>query len=60
MLVGEIDLAVAGRSFDDCARVTEHDNGFGVENDEQGTDVAVCSGPTRPWSQLWPDLRRFY
>ncbi len=55
VLVGAIDPA---GSFDGCERVTQHDSV--VDNDEHGTDVVVCSGPTRPWSQLWPDLRRFY
>jgi energy-converting hydrogenase Eha subunit E len=30
----------------------------GVETDETGTEVWVCGGTARPWSQLWPDLER--
>ena len=36
-----------------------NDNGYGVDNEEQGTPIWLCRGLTRPWSQLWPDLRRF-
>lgn len=46
--------------FRDCALVAEHDNGLGVDNDEQGTRVLRCAGTTGPWSEIWPDLRRFY
>jgi Dolichyl-phosphate-mannose-protein mannosyltransferase len=34
------------------------DNGVGLENDEQGTPVWIVADPARPWSQLWPELRR--
>ncbi|WP_433273499.1 glycosyltransferase family 39 protein [Actinosynnema sp. CS-041913] len=29
-----------------------------IENEEDGTDIALCSAPT--WSKAWPSLRRFY
>jgi 4-amino-4-deoxy-L-arabinose transferase-like glycosyltransferase len=35
------------------------DNGYGVENEEQGTPVWICRDLRLPWSQLWPRLRRF-
>ncbi|MPZ82210.1 MAG: hypothetical protein GEV28_18155 [Actinophytocola sp.] len=60
VLVGEIDLATTGDLFDGCERVTEHDNGMDVENEEQGTNVALCTGPARPWSRIWPEIRHFY
>jgi hypothetical protein len=41
----------------DCTEVARIDNGVGVENDEQGTRVLVCSGPRRTWSAEWPDLQ---
>ncbi|OLF07473.1 hypothetical protein BLA60_26430 [Actinophytocola xinjiangensis] len=47
-------------AFRDCVQVAEHDNGLGVDNDEQGTRVLRCAGTTAPWSRLWPDLRHFY
>jgi len=60
VLVGEFDLAEVNEVFTGCERVVEHDNGFGVDNDEQGTDVLLCAGPSAPWSSIWPELRRFY
>ena len=33
------------------------DNGVGVDNEEQGLPIAVCTGPTAPWSRLWPRLQ---
>ncbi|TDV55430.1 glycosyltransferase family 39 protein [Actinophytocola oryzae] len=49
-----------GRDFTGCERVTEIDIGYDWDNDEVGTDVWLCDGPARPWSRLWPDLRRYY
>ena len=42
--------------FASCRVVDELDNGVGVPNEEQGAPVAVCSGPVRPWSLLWPEV----
>jgi 4-amino-4-deoxy-L-arabinose transferase-like glycosyltransferase len=60
VLVGEFDAAAVTEYFTGCERVTEIDNGHGVDNDEQGTDVRLCQAPARPWSRMWPDLRHFY
>jgi 4-amino-4-deoxy-L-arabinose transferase-like glycosyltransferase len=46
--------------FTDCRQVGQVDNGQGVDNEEQGAVIVLCSGTTKPWSSLWPDLRRFY
>jgi 4-amino-4-deoxy-L-arabinose transferase-like glycosyltransferase len=43
-----------------CRLVTRNDNGIGLENEEQGTPITLCSGTTAPWSQIWPSMRRFY
>lgn len=50
-------LPYAAALFDACRTVDRLDNGVGVENEEQGMPVAVCSGPRAPWSELWPRLR---
>ena len=43
----------------DCRVVARIDNSAGVDNEEQGRPVMVCSGPTRPWSEEWPELRHY-
>ncbi|WP_107094562.1 glycosyltransferase family 39 protein [Streptomyces sp. XY431] len=48
------------RYFTDCRQVARVDNGHGVRNEEQHAPVLVCPGPHRPWSALWPELRRYY
>jgi hypothetical protein len=43
-----------------CGSVTEMakvDNGYGVDNDEQGTPVSICRDLKQPWSQAWRSLR---
>jgi hypothetical protein len=30
---------------------------FGLDNQEDGAPVLLCTGPSRPWSTLWPLLR---
>jgi 4-amino-4-deoxy-L-arabinose transferase-like glycosyltransferase len=46
--------------FTDCQQVGKVDNGVGVDNEEQGAAIVLCSGTTKPWSSLWPELRRYY
>ena len=43
--------------FDSCRAVDELDNGVGVDNEEQGMPILVCTGPIAPWSELWPRFR---
>lgn len=47
----------ANRYFTECEFVAAIDNGFGLDNGEQGIWVRVCAGPTAPWAELWPALR---
>lgn len=49
-----------GRFFTGCHVVGHVDTGRGVDNEEQGAPVTLCSGTTRPWSALWPSLRHYY
>ena len=44
------------RMFADCAVRARLDNGVDVDNEEQGLPIAVCTGPTAPWTVLWPRL----
>jgi hypothetical protein len=50
---GEYDLA---RTLLTCRVVDHLDNGVGVDNEEQGEPVAVCTDPRLPWPQLWDRL----
>jgi 4-amino-4-deoxy-L-arabinose transferase-like glycosyltransferase len=34
-------------------------NPYGVHNIESGGHVYVCTGPRRPWGQLWPRMRHY-
>lgn len=35
------------------------DNGYGVDNEEQGMPIWLCRDLREPWSRSWPRLRRF-
>jgi hypothetical protein len=44
-----------------CQALTEAatvDNGYGIDNDEQGTRVRVCRGLKKSWQEIWPEVRR--
>jgi hypothetical protein len=43
--------------FAECRTATRLDNGVGVDNEEQGQPIAVCTGPRQSWARLWPRLR---
>ncbi|HSV41388.1 MAG TPA: glycosyltransferase family 39 protein [Nocardioidaceae bacterium] len=55
VFVGE-QLSTARELFDECVVATRLDNRVGVDNEEQGVPVAVCSGLRQPWSVSWPRL----
>lgn len=38
------------------AIAARNDNGYGVDNDEQGVPIWVCRDLRQPWSAIWPDL----
>jgi hypothetical protein len=44
--------------FDNCRRLATIDNRLGLQNQEQGTPVSLCT-PSAPWPDLWPQLRRY-
>ncbi|MEU6248674.1 glycosyltransferase family 39 protein [Glycomyces sp. NPDC047010] len=54
-----IDPGFVSRYFDDCVQEAELDNGVGVDNEEQGAPVVVCSGLRETWDEVWPDFQRF-
>lgn len=46
--------------FTGCRVAAQENNGYGLDNEEHHTQVWLCSGPNRPWSQIWPTLRHYY
>jgi hypothetical protein len=58
LLVG-FDPFQAERDFTGCSVRARIDNGVGLENDEQGRAVIVCTGERRPWSRMWRSLRHY-
>jgi hypothetical protein len=44
-------------SFAHLRVVDRIDNGLDLDNDEQGRQLWLCTGPTASWPQLWPQLR---
>ncbi|MFO7192434.1 MULTISPECIES: glycosyltransferase family 39 protein [Thermocrispum] len=48
----------ASRFFVGCTTAATIGNDAGVDNEENGAPVLFCAGPSRPWSQMWPELRR--
>ncbi|MBO0517061.1 hypothetical protein J0695_35655, partial [Streptomyces beijiangensis] len=49
-----------GADFTACRQITRVDNGQVVDNEEQHAAVMLCTGTTKPWSALWPELRHYY
>lgn len=59
IFVGDWTAAALTAYCGSGAVVAHVDNGYRVDNDEQGTPVWLCRDLREPWSQLWPRLRRF-
>ncbi|GAA1681454.1 glycosyltransferase family 39 protein [Glycomyces endophyticus] len=51
--------AQVGVYFEACTVEAELDNGVGVDNEEQGEAVLVCTGLRGTWDEVWPDFQRF-
>jgi 4-amino-4-deoxy-L-arabinose transferase-like glycosyltransferase len=45
--------------FTDVRAVATLSNPAGVHNQEFGGHVYLCTGPRRPWGQMWPQLRSY-
>jgi 4-amino-4-deoxy-L-arabinose transferase-like glycosyltransferase len=52
-----LDRSELGGHLVACQPAARIDNGLEIDNDEQGTEVFVCSGPRQSWSAEWPSLR---
>ncbi len=42
-----------------CRRAGVLDNRVGVDNEEQGQEILVCSSPAAGWRELWPAFAHF-
>ena len=56
LVVGYIPGIFPAHGFRDCRVASRFDNGFEVDNEEQGARRAVCRAPQTPWHELWPRL----
>lgn len=53
-----IDPERLGRAFTSVEPAGELHNRWGIDNDEDGTRLYVCSGPRSTWAELWPEFTR--
>ncbi|MGH4015476.1 MAG: ArnT family glycosyltransferase [Pseudonocardiaceae bacterium] len=60
LLVGRVTDAGGQHALRGCRVLARHDNGAGVDNEEQGTPITLCTRLAAPWSALWPTLRHYY
>jgi 4-amino-4-deoxy-L-arabinose transferase-like glycosyltransferase len=58
VLVGWSDDTERSDLFGVCEQRATLDNGLGLDTQEQGVPVWVCSGPNGPWYDLWPRITR--
>jgi 4-amino-4-deoxy-L-arabinose transferase-like glycosyltransferase len=58
LVVGDAGDARLAAWFTGCRVAGRIDNGVGLDNEEQGVPIRLCTGLVRPWSQLWPGIVR--
>jgi len=51
------DRAYLDRYWASVTAAGRNDNGYGVENEEQGVTIWICRAQRRPWRDIWPELR---
>lgn len=54
-----LDRSEANHNFTSCRVVTHIDDGLGIENEEQGAPISVCSGLRHAWPVVWSALRKY-
>lgn len=60
LMVGHFAPGSEGsRLFTGCRVVATHHNSAGIDNDEEGVELSLCTA-TGPWSAIWPAIRKFY
>jgi hypothetical protein len=55
LVVGWFESPELDRWFATCRQIDSV--GTGVDNEEDGAPIRLCSEPRRPWSAVWPELR---
>ena len=53
------DAAYLGQFFTSVRAVATLSNPYGLHNQEWHGHVYLCTGPRRPWGQMWPQLRSY-
>ncbi len=53
------DAAYLGQFFTSVRAVATLSNPYGLHNQEWHGHVYLCTGPRRPWGQMWPQLRQY-
>ncbi|MBJ2120831.1 glycosyltransferase family 39 protein [Arthrobacter sp. MSA 4-2] len=51
--------SLARTLLEGCRRAGVLDNGVGVDNEEQGQEILVCSSPAAGWRELWPAFAHY-
>jgi 4-amino-4-deoxy-L-arabinose transferase-like glycosyltransferase len=59
VVVVGLDARMLVTDFAGCRLEARIDNAAGVDNDERGTQIELCSGTRQPWSRIWSGLRHF-
>jgi 4-amino-4-deoxy-L-arabinose transferase-like glycosyltransferase len=59
VVVGDYPLAYLLRFFGSVRLAAIFRNPWGLEDDEEGQLIWICSGQREPWSSLWPSLRHY-
>jgi hypothetical protein len=57
ILVGDFDVEALDQWFTGCETVAALTSPPGVDNEEAGAPVRLCTGPTQPWTARWPAIR---
>ena len=56
ILTGFVPGDASSRHFTGCRVAGRVDNGYRLDNDEQGAILQVCNGPAGSWAAIWPSL----
>jgi hypothetical protein len=57
VIVVGLDARELGAHFTGCRLETRVENAARIDNDERGTVIELCAGTSRPWSEIWSELR---